>query len=96
MSRDWSKSEGKEVSVSGTAANAKAGALLMTGPEEAIRIRGLSEWDEQTVGKQVKVDAVVRRVPGWPKAVESDEAMQGTASGRDTWVLDLKHFEVID
>ena len=96
MSHDWSKSEGKEVSVSGTAANAKAGALLMTGPEEAIRIRGLAEWDEQTVGKKVNVNAIVRRVPGWPKADDSDEAIQGTASGRDTWVLELKKYEVID
>ena len=96
MSHDWSKSEDQEVSVSGTAANAKAGALLMTGPEEAIRIRGLSQWDEQTVGKKVKVEAVVRRVPGWPKADDSDEAMQGTASGRATWVLELKDYEVID
>jgi hypothetical protein len=96
MSHDWSQSEGKEVSVSGTAANAKAGALLMTGPEEAIRIRGLSEWDEQTVGKKVNVEAVVRRVPGWPKADDSDEAMQGTGTGRDTWVLELKQYEVID
>ncbi len=96
MSHEWSKSEDQEVSVSGTAANAKAGALLMTGPEDAIRIRGLSEWDEQTVGKKVNVEGIVRRVPGWPKADESDEAIQGTASGRDTWVLELKQFEVID
>ncbi len=96
MSHDWSKSEDQEVSVSGTAANGKAGALLMTAPDAAIRIRGLSEWDEQTVGKKVKVEATVRRVPGWPRADDSDEAIQGTASGRDTWVLDLKTYEVID
>ena len=96
MNHDWSKSEGKEVSVNGTAANAKAGALLMTEPEEAIRLRGLSEWDEQTVGKKVNVEAIVRRVPGWPEADDSDETMQGTASGRDTWVLEVKQYHVIE
>ncbi len=96
MSVDWSKSEDQEVRVSGTAANAKAGALLMTGSEDAILIRGLSEWDEQTVGKKVNVEAVVRRVPGWPQADDSDEAMQGTATGGDTWVLELKNYEVSD
>jgi hypothetical protein len=96
MSQDWSKSEDQEVSVSGSAANAKAGALLMTAPEDAILIRGLSEWDEQTVGKKVNIEAVVRREPGWPEAEDSDEAIQGTATGLDTWVLELKQYEVID
>ena len=93
---DWTKSEDQEVSLSGTAANAKAGALLMIRDDYAILIRGLSEWDEETVGKTVKVAAIVRRVPGGPKADNSPNAIQGTASDRDTWVLDLNRFEVID
>jgi hypothetical protein len=93
---DWTKSEDQEVSVSGTAANAKAGALLMIRDDYAILIRGLSEWDEETVGKTVTVAATVRRVPGGPKADNSPQAIQGTASDRDTWVLELKHFEVSD
>ncbi len=93
---DWTRSEDQEVSLSGTAANAKAGALLMIRDDYAILIRGLPEWDEDTVGKTVEVNAIVRRAPGGPKADKSDEAIQGTASDRDTWVLELKHFEVSD
>jgi len=93
---DWTRSENEEVSVTGTAANAKAGPLLMVSDDYAILIRGLSEWDEETVEKTVKVEAIVRRVPGGPKADKSDEAIQGTATNRDRWVLELKHFEVID
>jgi hypothetical protein len=93
---DWTRSENQEVSVTGTAANAKAGALLMIGDDYAILIRGLSEWDEETTGKTVKVEAVVRRAPGGPKADNSAKAIQGTATNRDTWVLELKRFEVID
>jgi translation initiation factor 6 (eIF-6) len=93
---DWTRSENQEVSVTGTAANAKAGALLMIRDDYAILIRELSEWDEETVGKTVKVEAIVRRVPGGPKADNSAKAIQGTATDRDTWVLELKQFEVID
>lgn len=87
---DWSKLVDQEVTVSGTAQNGKAGPLLMTGPDDAILIRGMDQWDAATVGQEVTVDAVVRRVPGYPAADDSGEAMQGTASGEDTWVLELK------
>ena len=93
---DWTSSENQEVTVTGTAANAKAGALLMIRDDYAILIRGLSEWDEETVGKTVKVEAIVRRVRGGPKADKSDQAIQGTATDRDTWVLELKQFQVSD
>jgi len=94
---DWSKKLDTEVKISGIAQNAKAGPLLMTAPDDAILIRGLSEWNETTVGKEVIVEAVVRRVPGYPKANASkSQSMQGRASDRDTWVLDLKHYQVVD
>lgn len=94
---DWSAKWNTEIDVSGVAQNAKAGALLMTGPEEAILISGLSEWDAATVGKEVVVQAIVRRARGYPKAkVAGGIPMQGTASGRDTWVLELKSYRVLD
>ena len=94
---DWSKSLDQEVSVRGTAQNAKAGPLLMTSPDDPILIRGLDEWDAETVGKEVIVDAVVRREPGFPKAKGSGKhATQGTAKNRDIWVLEMKKFEVVD
>ena len=92
--RDWTENE--EVSVTGTAANAKAGAVLMIGPEHATLLRGVDDWDEETVGKKVNVDAIVRRQPSFPEAEDSDEAIQGTASGRETWVLEVKQYRVIE
>jgi len=94
--RDWSKSENEQVSVSGTAQNAKAGALLMIGGEHPILLQGVSDWDEETVGKEVKVEAIVRRMPGFPEAEDTDEEIQGTATGRDIWVLEVKHYHVLD
>ena len=93
---DWTRLENQEVSLTGRASNAKAGALLLIRDDYAILIRDLSRWDEETFGKTVNVNAIVRRAPGGPKADKSDEAIQGTASDRDTWVLELKQFRVID
>jgi hypothetical protein len=94
---DWSAKRDTEIHIGGIAQNAKAGAVLMIGPEHAILVQGLSEWDTATVGKNVMVEAIVRRVPGYPKAKTSGGIpMQGTASGRDTWVLELKQYRVLD
>ena len=93
---DWNKSENQEVDVTGTAANGKAGALLMHAPERPILLRGVPDWDERTVGKRVNVKAVVRRVRGFPQAEDSDEAMQGTTSGRDIWALEVKQYHVVE
>jgi hypothetical protein len=94
---DWTRLLDQEVTLTGTAQNAKPGPLLMIGSDDAILIRGLSEWDEETVGKEVTVDATVRRIPGFPKAEgSSNKAMQGSATGRDQWVLELKHYKVAD
>jgi len=91
---DWTENE--EISVTGTGANAKAGALLMLGPEDAILLRGVDDWDEETVGKKLSVDAIVRRRPSFPEAEDSDEAIQGTATGGETWVLEVKQYRVIE
>jgi hypothetical protein len=94
---NWSTKRDTEVTVSGIAQNAKAGALLITGPEKAILVQGLPEWDTATVGKKVIVEAIVRRVLGHPKAkVSGGIRMQGTATGRDAWVLELKQYRVLD
>ena len=94
--RDWSQFENQDIEVTGTAENAKAGALLMLEPERPILLRGVPDWDEETVGKRVNVKAIVRRVPGYPQADDSDEAIQGTASGRDTWVLEVTQYHVVE
>ena len=93
---DWSKSENQEVDVTGTAEHAKAGPVLMLEPERPIQLRGIPDWDEETLGKRVNVKATVRRVPGFPQADDSDEAMQGTATGRDIWALEVKQYHVVE
>ena len=91
---DWTRLLNQEVSLSGTTQNAKAGPLLMIGTDDAILISGLAEWNEETVGKEVTVDAIVRRVPGFPKGRSGKRPIQGSATGRDIWVLELKQYRV--
>ena len=94
--QDWNKSLDREVNVRGTAQNAKAGPLLTIGAEDAILIRGMDQWDPEVVGKEVLVEAVVRRVPGFPKASPAGKrTMQGSATGRDIWVLELKSYKIL-
>lgn len=97
MKRDWSKDENQEVMATGTAQNAKAGPLLLVDGTHPILLTGIPDWDDETVGKQVNVEAIVRREPAFPAADETDdtdEMMQGTASGGDQWVLEVKSFRV--
>ena len=37
-----------------------------------------------------------RGQPSFPEAEDSDEAIQGTATGRETWVLEVKQYRVIE
>ena len=93
---DWSKSLDQEISVRGTAQNAKAGPLLMIGAEDAILIRGMDQWDAEVIGKEVVVEAFLRRVPGFPKASPAGKrTMQGSATGRDIWVLELTDYKIL-
>jgi len=95
MKRDWSKDENQQVTVNGTAQNAKAGPLLLVDGAHPILLTGISDWDDAMVGKQVQVEAIVRRQPAFPAIDETDdEEMQGTASGGDQWVLEVKSFHV--
>jgi hypothetical protein len=94
---DWSKKANTSVTVRGVARNAKAGALLMAEGGSAILVSGIDEWNEQTVGRQVSVDAVVRRAPGYAVAGGSGATTsQGRATDREIWVLELERFRLLE
>ena len=97
MKHDWSRDENQAVTATGTAQNAKAGPLLIVDGDDAILLAGIGDWDEETVGKQVKVEAIVRREPAFPAMKPANkEAMQGTAHGGDQWVLEVTSLHVSD
>ncbi|MFT3694856.1 MAG: hypothetical protein QM831_17030 [Kofleriaceae bacterium] len=54
-----SESVGKQITVEGTARNAAAGAVIMTG-DGPIYLQGIESWDKATDGKQVSVTGTLR------------------------------------
>jgi len=95
MKRDWSKDENQQVTVKGVAENAKAGPLLLVDGTHPILLEGISDWDDAKIGRQVEVEAIVRRRPSFPAMDDEDEEeMQGTASGGDQWILEVRTFKV--
>ena len=97
MTRDWTRDENQVVTVRGTAENAKAGPLLLIDGTHPIFLTGIPEWDDDTAGKQIEVEAIVRREPALPAADHTDEKeeKQGSAGGRDQWFLEVHSFRVI-
>ncbi len=52
---------GKKVTLLGTARDAKAGAVLITGDGAQIYINGLTEWSPDLLGKQISVKGVLKK-----------------------------------
>jgi hypothetical protein len=97
MQGDWNMEENEQVTLSGTAENAKAGPLLLIDGTDPILLTGISEWADDTAGKQIVVEAIVRRERAFPAMDHTnEEEMQGTASGGDQWVLEVKSFRVTE
>jgi hypothetical protein len=73
--KDWSKHLGQTVTLEGTAANAKLGALLLAGDGESIWIDGLDQWPEGfysggSKGKRVRVTGTVIKRDDMPVFVQ--------------------------
>jgi len=60
-------SQEQEKTVSGKAYNAKAGAVLMIDEDTPVYIEGMDEWDDDMVGKKVKLTGVLRPKQIYPE-----------------------------
>lgn len=52
--------DGKPVTLEGRAANAKAGAILLTDDGDAIYLEGLDSWPDTVNGKRVRATGILR------------------------------------
>lgn len=70
--------DGEPEVISGTAENAKAGAVLVAGDDSLTYVEGLSRWPENLMNKRVTLTGIVRRRAIFPavQEVEGGE-MQG-------------------
>jgi hypothetical protein len=57
----------QETTVSGKAYNAKAGAVLMIDDDTPVYIEGMEEWDDDLIGKKVKLTGVLRPKQIYPE-----------------------------
>jgi hypothetical protein len=72
------RSQEQETTVSGKAYNAKAGAVLMIDENTPVYIEGMEEWDDDLIGKSVKLTGVFIDEQVYPQAnSEKDDISQG-------------------
>lgn len=80
------------VTITGTARNAMAGAIVMTEDRTPIYVDGLERWDKAHDGKQVSASGVLRREAGDEVVNAKGERSSGVPTGRfvlekPTWKL---------
>jgi hypothetical protein len=76
---DLGESGGRAEVISGTARNAKAGAMLFADDGRQLYVEGIEEWESDLRGKRLTLTGVVRRKGFYPEAGEDEggELTQG-------------------
>lgn len=80
------------VTITGTARNAAAGAVVLTEDRTPVYVAGLDRWEKAFDGKQVSASGTLRREAGDEVVNSKGEYSTGIASGRfvlegPTWAL---------
>lgn len=57
----------QETTISGKAENLKAGAVLMIDDNTPVFIEGMNEWDDDLIGKKMKLTGILRRKQIYPQ-----------------------------
>ena len=81
-----------KVTITGTARNAMAGAVVLTADRTPVYVAGLDRWDRAFDGKQVSASGTLRREAGDEVVNSKGEHSHGIAGGRfvlegPTWTL---------
>lgn len=61
------ESQEQETTISGKAENLKAGAVLMIDENTPVFIEDMDEWDDDMIGKTIKLTGVLRRKQIYPE-----------------------------
>ena len=85
----------KEVTLTGLAKNAKAGAVIIKEEEYVVYIRGLYDWSDEFFDKEVEVTGLLTYVKFIPDPViDEDGAISTGAYGKD-YVLDNANYTLL-
>jgi hypothetical protein len=66
------------VTITGTAENAKAGAILVTAGDRPVYVEGLRAWPAEDLGKELTLTGFLRRKRIYPEATPERQGMVGT------------------
>ncbi len=78
----------EQIKISGSAENARLGAIVMTEDFTPIFLSGINEWDNNIEGKSVVVTGVLRRKLLAPKATVGTNGEISHGVGGDSYVLE--------
>lgn len=67
------------VTITGTAENAKAGAILVTSGDRPVYIEGLRAWEADVLGTALTLTGFLRRKRIYPDTTPERQGMSGTA-----------------
>lgn len=67
---------GRPETISGKAANAKAGAVLLADDGREMYVEGLASWGRERVGKRVTLTGVVQREGFYPEAGVDEHGLE--------------------
>lgn len=81
---------GKNVEITGTAQNAKGGAVVVTEEREVVYVFGLMEWPDEVDGETVKCSGMIVREQFIPEATVVDGAVSTGGEGLDLVLKDAK------
>jgi hypothetical protein len=68
----FNQTGGQPETISGTAKNAKAGAIVVAGDGSPTYVEGLSTWPEKLKNQEVTLTGIVRRKSIYPEVQEVD------------------------
>jgi len=87
------KTQDQQVTISGMAGDAKAGAVVTTDRDEVIYLRDLRSWPEEFLDKRVMVEGVLRRGRVYPEVkVQGGITSQGIKG--EQWYLEVESYRL--
>jgi len=78
----------QKVSLSGTAMDSKAGAVLVADDDTIVYLEDVDYWDASFAGKPVGVTGTLRRKQAIPPAAVADDGAISQGMDGDQWVLE--------
>ena len=88
--------ENRKITITGTALNAKLGAIIQTEKGEVFFLDGIYEWPDDVFGKKVKATGLISSEYHDPKNLITDDGLHKTGMSGEKQSLQNAKWELID